>query len=138
MNKIKDKLAYKFIKNIEESKKCTLPTFLSALGIQGGGKSKCEKIIDAGFNNIEKILSLSLSELESVDSFAQKSAQEFLESIRSKHSLIEQLVEAGFQFEKQKIKPTSSIAKKKLCLTGILSKKNVPWSKKRSRKLEGL
>ena len=123
LDKVKDKLAEKFIKTLEASKQCSLSTFLSALGIQGGGKAKCEKLVDAGFDDIEKILELTLSEIEQIESFAQKSAQEFLKSIQSKHSLIRNLIKIGFQIEKRMPKITSVITKKKLCLTGTLSRK---------------
>ena len=123
LDKIKNKLAEKFVATINASKQCDLPTFLSALGIQGGGKTKCEKIVDAGFDEIEKILRLTLVELEQVESFAQKSAQEFLKSLQSKHSLIEELISVGFQFENQRLKKNSPITQKKLCLTGALSRK---------------
>ena len=121
LDKIKDKLADKFIKTIEDSKQCELATFLSALGIQGGGKTKCEKIIDSGFDDIEKILQLTFSQLEQVDSFAAKSAQDFLESLESKKDLIRELVALGFQFKKT-IRRASPISNKKLCLTGTLSR----------------
>ena len=122
LDKTKEKLAEKFVKTLENSKQCDLATFLSALGIQGGGKTKCEKIIDAGFDEIEKILGLTFEQLEQVESFAQKSAQEFLNSLRPKHSLIEELREVGFHFEK-KTRKTSPITNKKLCITGALSQK---------------
>ena len=123
LDKVKEKLASKFIKTLDNSKKCDLVSFLSALGIQGGGKTKCEKIVNAGFDSIDKILELNLHNLEQIESFAQKSAQEFLESIQDKHSLIKELIKIGFQFNKQNLKSDSPITKKKLCITGTLSRK---------------
>ena len=122
LDKTKEKLADKFVKTLHNSKQCDLATFLSALGIQGGGKTKCEKIIDAKFDNIEKILQLDNHKLEQVESFAEKSAREFIKSLQSKIPLIRELIEIGFQFEK-KIRKDSPISNKKLCITGALSRK---------------
>ena len=122
LDKTKETLAEKFVKTLRKSKKCDLATFLSSLGIQGGGKTKCEKIIDNGYDDIEKILELNQAELEQVESFAQKSAHEFLESLQSKKGTIRELIKMGFEFEK-KIRKVSPVTNKKLCITGSLTRK---------------
>ena len=54
LDKVKEKLATKLLASIEKSKKVDLTTFLSALGIQGGAYNKCEKVVMAGYNTVEK------------------------------------------------------------------------------------
>lgn len=122
LDKVKDKLSNKLIESIQKTKKVDLITFLSALGISGGAYNKCEKIVRAGFDSIKKILELNLENLVRVDSFAEKSATEFLASLQEKRSLILELVELGFEFSVEETRQTA-ITGKKICITGALSEK---------------
>ncbi len=123
LDKVKDKLANKIITNIKGSKNADLITFLAALGISGGAYNKCEKIVKSGFDSLEKILSLTVEELCTVESFAEKSSTEFIKSINSKKAIIEKLVKSGFSFEKIKFSEETILAGFKFCITGSLSMK---------------
>lgn len=123
MEKVKEKLASKIVGNIEASKKVDLPTFLSALGIAGGAKNKCEKIVDYGFDTIEKIKNLTIEQLMGIESFAEKSATEFLLSLSSKKELIDKLLEKGMKISKPQKAVDSKISGMKFCITGTLSMK---------------
>lgn len=122
LNKVKDKLANKLITSIKASKGVDLATFLGSLGIQGGGRSKCAKIVKAGFNEIEKIKSLSIDELITVESFAQKSSEEFLTSLARLIPMIEDMQKLGFTFTKNET-IDSPFSGKSFCITGSLSRK---------------
>ena len=122
LDKIKDKLASKLIDSINKSMDVDLITFLSALGISGGAYNKCEKVVDAGVNTIEKIKELTVEQLINIDSFAEKSAADFLLSLKSKRKLIDKLIKEGFHFT-VKEKKDSSISGKKFCITGTLTMK---------------
>jgi DNA ligase (NAD+) len=129
LDKVKEKLAKKFMGSIEKSKQADLATFLSALGIQGGAYNKCEKIVLSGYKSIDKILNLEIEELIKVDSFAEKSATEFLKSLKKKKKIIVKLLESGFSFE-EKEQIESEISNKKICITGSLSIKRAEMEKK--------
>ncbi|MCK5072080.1 MAG: NAD-dependent DNA ligase LigA [Bacteriovoracaceae bacterium] len=122
MDKVKDKLAEKMHKSIQGTKHVDFVTFLASLGISGGAYNTCKKVVDAGFNSIEKISKLTVSELSLIDSFAEKSSEEFLKSFNEKLPLINELIGVGFLF-----KTHSSVEKpldgKKICITGALSEK---------------
>ncbi len=122
LEKVQDVLATKLIKNIEESKKVDMITFLSALGITGGAYNKCEKVVHNGFNTLEKIKSITPEKLMEIESFAEKSSYEFYNSLKQKFPLIDKLMELGFKFEKVK-EVHSPISGKKICITGALSEK---------------
>ncbi|MCF8058070.1 MAG: NAD-dependent DNA ligase LigA [Bacteriovoracaceae bacterium] len=122
LDKVKDKLADKLMKAIDKSKSTDLATFLSALGIQGGAFNKCEKVVLAGFNTLEKIYSLTIEELLDIEGFAEKSANEFHKSLESKKEVIRSLEELGFEFVELSVKD-SPISQKKICITGTLSRK---------------
>ncbi len=123
LDKVKDKLANKLIESIEKSKNVTLTTFLGSLGIQGGAFNKCEKVVLAGFNTLEKVKSLTVEQLMNIEGFAEKSATEFHRSLQEKIPLIEKLEKYGFEFKETSIKSDTKISLKKICITGTLSRK---------------
>lgn len=124
MDKVKEKLADKIVTNIENSKKANLIIFLSALGISGGAYNKCEKIVENGFNTIDKIMKMRVSELELIESFAEKSATDFVNSLQSKKDIVKKLVSYGFTLEHRSATVNaSSIAGQKFCITGTLTMK---------------
>lgn len=136
IDKIKDKLSTKVIESIQKTKTVDLTTFLSALGISGGAFSKCEKVVRAGYDSIEKIKKLSLDQLMSIESFAEKSATEFLASLQEKHDLINELVDCGFKFTVEETRETA-ISGMKICITGALSEKR-PVIEDRIRECGGI
>lgn len=122
LDKVKEKLAAKMFQSINNSKKADLVTFLSALGISGGAYNKCEKVVNAGFNSIDKIISLTEEELVKVESFAEKSAKEFIAAIEGKREMITTLQRIGFSFAVKEL-GLSPLAGKTICITGALSEK---------------
>ena len=122
IDKVKDKLSNKLIESIQKTKNVDLITFLAALGISGGAFNKCEKVVRAGFDSITKIKELSIEQLLKVESFADKSATDFLSSLSEKIDMIDELIELGFEFSVEETRETS-ITGKKICITGALSEK---------------
>jgi DNA ligase (NAD+) len=118
LEKTKDKLADKLLDQIEKSKSANLVTFLSALGIPGGAYNKCERVVSAGFDTIEKIRAMSVADLCVVEGFAEKSATEFVNGIQNRKKLIDDLLNVGFD--------PKSVSKQDqfcFCITGSLSEK---------------
>lgn len=96
LEKTKDKLAEKLLDEINKSKQADLITFLSALGIPGGAYNKCERIVKAGYDSIEKVQALTVNTLCAVEGFAEKSARDFIEGLKQRDELISKLVSIGF------------------------------------------
>ena len=122
LDKVKDKLANKFYNSIQTSKSVDFITFLSSLGLTGGAYNKCEKVVSNGFDTIDKLRKTTIDELSTIESFAEKSATEFLKSFNDKEELINELIELGFIFEEKEVKDTP-LNGKKICITGSLSEK---------------
>ncbi|MBC7427887.1 MAG: NAD-dependent DNA ligase LigA [Bacteriovorax sp.] len=122
IDKVKEKLSNKLIDSIQKTMTTDLITFLSALGLTGGAYSKCEKVVRAGFDSIKKIENLSIDQLMGVESFAEKSATEFMNSLKEKKDMIQELVELGFEFTVEETRETK-VSGLKICITGALSEK---------------
>ena len=65
-------MASKILSEIEKSKDSDLVTLLAALGITGGARNKCEKVVNGGFNTIAKLKKISVEELCQVESFCRE------------------------------------------------------------------
>lgn len=122
LDKTKETLAQKIFFNISKSKKTSLITFLSSLGISGGAYNRCEKIINHGFNNLDKIFSLTEDDLLKIEGFAEKSSHDFIHSLKMKFPLIKKLKELGFEFVEKKLE-SNKLNNEKICITGELSTK---------------
>ena len=122
IDKVKEKLSNKLIDSIQKTKTVDLITFLSSLGITGGAYNKCEKVVRAGFDSIKKIQNLSIEQLMGVESFAEKSATEFMNSLKEKKDMIQELVDLGFTFTVEETRETK-VSGLKICITGALSEK---------------
>jgi DNA ligase (NAD+) len=123
LDKVKEKLTNKILESIEKSKKVDFIIFLSSLGINGGAYNKCEKIVLNGHDTPEKVLSLTVDKLMEIESFAEKSATDFILSLQSKKAIISALLNYGFQFTKRDVKKDTKISGKKFCITGTLTMK---------------
>lgn len=123
LDKVKEKLATKLVESISQSKSVELVTFLSSLGISGGAYNKCEKIVNNGYDTIEKILAINPEKLMEIESFAEKSAVEFHSSLMSKKNLINELLKKGIKIKASTVKTDTNIAGLKFCITGTLSMK---------------
>lgn len=128
LDKTKEKMAAKLYESIQKTKSVDLITFLSALGISGGAYNKCEKVVQAGFDTIEKLLQMSIEDLIKVNSFAQKSAEEFVGSLQEKSTLINELLLLGVKIKVPA--STGALHGMKICITGSLSEKRTVIEKR--------
>ena len=125
LDKTKEKMANKLLENIQKAKEnADLVTFLCALGLSGVSKNKIEKLIDRGFDTIEKFMEISLADILSIEGFAETSAKELISSMQSKRILVNKLISIGFKLKghKRSIKG-GQLAGLKFCITGTLSRK---------------
>jgi DNA ligase (NAD+) len=120
LEKVKEKLSNKLLESIAKSKKVDLITFMSALGLTGGAYNKCEKVVRAGYTSVEKLKEITPESLMKIESFAEKSANDFYNSLKEKWGLLDQLLELGFEIKADETKQTE-VTGKKICITGALS-----------------
>ncbi len=127
LEKFQNKLAQKLVDHIARSKQVPLTIFLAALGLSGGAYQKCFKIVQAGYNTLDKFMAMTVEQLVEVDSFAEKSATDFIASREQRRPLIEALAKLDFKLGRDPNLPSLSgplpLAGKQLCITGTLSQK---------------
>lgn len=122
LDKVKEKLANKMYGNIQKTKKQTLAQFISAIGIEGVSMAKSEKIISQGYNNLEKIRAITLEQMLNIEGFAEKSSNDFLNSLKRKDGLISELVNLGVSVEADELNTGEGpLQGYKFCITGELS-----------------
>ncbi|MBP5297452.1 MAG: hypothetical protein J6Y94_09010, partial [Bacteriovoracaceae bacterium] len=125
LEKFQQKLAQKLVNNIQQSKQVPLTVFLAALGLSGGAYQKCFKIVQAGFNSLEKFMTMTVEDLTQVDSFADKSAADFIAAREARRPLIEELAQLDFVLGRDPNLPSLTgplpLAGKQVCITGTLS-----------------
>ncbi len=120
----KEKLATKLVENIEQSKKSiTLVSFLSGLGIAGGGKTSWKKITQ-DYCSLNSVRSISADQLAGLDGFAEKSAETLLDGLSAKKQWIDDLLSAGVvppDAASSAGAGAGSLSGKSLVITGTLS-----------------
>jgi len=98
-----EKLATKIIKNIEASKKADLARFIYALGIRFVGEQTA-KYLARKYGDIEKLMTASLEELQSVEEVGPRIAESIYNAFKDKRFIkdIHEMMRLGVEFEKPK------------------------------------
>ena len=84
--------AQKVYNSIQNHKKMKLSTFLAGFDIEGFGETMAQKLIDAGFNSLEKLLISTVEEIASVYGFAQTMAKIVVEGLNENSQEMKNLV----------------------------------------------
>ena len=118
LNKVKDKLANKILKAIEDSKKTTLKRFILALGIRYVGEQGAE-LLSRNFKTIDKIKTIGYKQLITIKNIGPHIAKSITEYFSNKEniSLIEELLELGITFKTEEI-IQSELTGKRIVITG--------------------
>ena len=74
--------AEKVYNSIQSHTKMSLATFVGAFDIEGIGESSAEKLVAAGFNSLDKLLSATEDEISSVYGFAKIMAHTIVEGLK--------------------------------------------------------
>ncbi|APJ02583.1 NAD-dependent DNA ligase LigA [Silvanigrella aquatica] len=118
---------------IQNSKKIPLAQFLTSLGLKRGGAVKCQEVAKKCVT-LENVLNLKMESLLEEKGWAKKSAEDFVESLKDKEKLIQNLLkyvevlddESGIQVLSQSDHPYFG---KHICITGSLSRPRDEYKK---------
>ncbi len=87
--------AQKVYNSIQSHRRMRLATFVGAFDIEGVGESSAEKLIAAGYDTLEKLLSANEDQIASVYGFAEIMAHIIVEGLAENSAEMRQLVESG-------------------------------------------
>lgn len=119
MEKEKDSLgAKKVYESIQSHKKMSLSVFIAGLDIEGIGETTVQKLIDAGYTNLEKLQNASVDAIASVYGFAKIMAKTFKKGLEENHFLIKELLEKGLVSLEET--GEGKLTGKSFCFTGEL------------------
>ena len=119
MEKEKDSLgAKKVYESIQSHKKMSLSVFIAGLDIEGIGETTVQKLIDAGYTNLEKLQNASVDSIASVYGFAEIMAKTFKKGLEENDSLIKELLEKGLVSLEET--GEGKLTGKSFCFTGEL------------------
>ncbi|MEY2988576.1 MAG: hypothetical protein RJB13_2097 [Pseudomonadota bacterium] len=126
--------AENLVKSIQERRKIPLAVFLAALGLKRGGIVKCREVA-ARFSTLSNVLSATVEDLTQEKGWAEKSAQDFIESLRGRMKWITDLlsvVEVSEDITHRERAQFAShpLSGKSICITGALSQPREVYARK--------
>lgn len=111
--------AKKVLASIKSHSHLSLAQFVAGFDIEGIGETMVQKIVDGGYDTLEKILAASAADIEKIYGFAKISALNFVAGILENAEEMRSLVEKKtIVIEK---KSSGVLAGKSFCFTGELS-----------------
>ena len=123
LDRMGEKGAKKLLDELGKFRCIPLENFFGGLCIDGVATSIVRSVIDAGYNTMDKILSISVSQLECIPGFGEIRAQAFHDGLVENADRIEAILDAGVTIKQR---ASGSLNGKKVCFTGSM---NTPRAK---------
>ena len=119
IQKEKDSLGAKnVVASIKAHSSLSLAQFVAGFDIEGIGEQMVEKVIEGGFDSLEKLLSASAEDFEKVYGFAQITAAAFAQGLAENADEMRALAKSGAITIKER--KSGALAGKSFCFTGEL------------------
>ncbi len=119
IEKEKDSLGAKnVVASIKAHSSLSLAQFIAGFDIEGIGEQMVEKVIEGGFDSLEKLLSATPEEFEKVYGFAQITAAAFAQGLAENAAEMRSLAKSGAITIKEK--KSGALAGLSFCFTGEL------------------
>jgi DNA ligase (NAD+) len=110
--------AKKVYNSIQNHRTVKLSTFIAGFDIEGVGESLADKLIEAGFDSLQKLLDATVDEIANVYGFAQIMAQTIVEGLKEQSSEMNYLVDS--QLVTIQTSVAGKLSGKSFCFTGEL------------------
>jgi DNA ligase (NAD+) len=117
LDRMGDKSAANLIEELDKYRSVTLESFLGGLCIRGIATSIAKAVVDAGYDSLDDIISVSVHELEQIPGFGYDRATAFYNGIIKNTDRINDILNAGLTI-KARIK--GSLTGKSVCFTGTM------------------
>jgi len=131
-----DTLARKILRNLAAKSEVSLPRFIAGFDIEGIGELIAQRVVDAGFDSLERLRSASVDELASIDGLAEITARTIVEGLEALGPEMDRLLATGALLI---AKPLAGgpLAGKSFCFTGELASMKRPEAEALVRSLGG-
>jgi DNA ligase (NAD+) len=123
LERMGEKGAKNLLEELDKFRVVPLENFLGGLCIDGVATSTAKSIIDAGHDTLDKILGLSVRQLENIPGFGEKRALAFHDGLIESADRIENILKAGVTI---KARAKGSLTGKSFAFTGSM---NTPRAK---------
>jgi DNA ligase (NAD+) len=110
--------AEKVYKSIQAHKNMSLPTFIGAFDIEGIGETTIEKLVEAGYNSLEKLFEATVDQIASVYGFAEITAKTLIEGLQENKDEMLFLINNGIIT--LQLQTEGVLTGKSFCFTGEL------------------
>lgn len=124
---------------INSGREVELAKFIKGLNLDGFGESRAELLIENGYNTIEKMCDISLKELIAIKGIESITANKFLDSIKNKNYIINELLKCVRIKELKQVETKSNMFEgKSFCFTGAINKVDEYGNRFTRKKMEEL
>ena len=104
------------MRNLRAQMELPLHLFVGTLGIPLMARSGCKKVVDAGYDTIDKMHSATEADLASISGLGQRKAKSFVDGMAKREDLIARLLAAGVTIKAPASGPLLGI---NFCMTGF-------------------
>ncbi len=108
--------------NLREIREITLPKFIAGFDIEGIAELTIAKIVEAGFDTLEKIRSAAVEDLVKADGVAEKTAEVVGTGLAVLHDQMDRLIESGAVAITVSEPSDGVLAGRSFCFTGSLNR----------------
>ena len=117
---VKETSAKKALDNLFDVKKILLARFIGGFDIENVGEDLTQRVVDAGFDTLEKIKNASIHQLSQVDGFAELTAQYLKKGIEDLYPQMRQLLDTKKITIPEVKEMGRKLEGKSFCITGSL------------------
>ena len=118
LDRMGEKGAKNLLDELEKFRCIPLENFFGGLCIDGVATSIVRSVIDAGYDTIDKLLGISVSQLENIPGFGEIRALAFHDGLVQNADRIEAILDAGVTVKQR---ASGSLNGKKVCFTGSMA-----------------
>jgi len=117
---VKEASAKKSLDNLFAVKEIPLERFIAGFNIENIGERLVKKVVDAGYDSLEKIRNSSVSQLSKVEGFAEITAQYLLDGVNNLYPHMREVLQTNKISIQEKKKMAGKLEGLSFCFTGKL------------------
>ena len=117
-----EKIGSKVLAEIDKTRSGTLANMLGSLNIPMCGRRLFQSIVDAGYTDLDSILSISRVELCYIPGIGGERADQIIKGLQDKESEIKGLLQAGWKIKDESVVRDGIFSEQSFCFTGVMTR----------------